>query len=104
MREETVTALSVVHSILANDDVDDKGRPAIAASTKLDAAKFLIEHVVGKPTQRVETDISVKLQGLLAVVTAGPLDDGAEALNLPPGMDYEAAFGDDDDVVDAEVV
>src|SRR5690606_22032388 len=66
MREETVTALGVVNAILQNDDVDDRGKPAVSASTKLEAAKFLIEHAVGKPTQRVEQDISVRLQGLLA--------------------------------------
>lgn len=89
MRSETVTALGVVHDILSNDDVDDKGRPAVAASTKLEAAKFLLEHVVGKPTQRQEVDISVRLQALLAVATAGPLADGAESFALPAGGAYE---------------
>jgi len=101
MREETVTALSVVHGILTSDDVDEKGRALVGAGTKLDAAKFLIEHIVGKPTQRTETDISVKLQGLLAVATAGPMNGGVEILTaLNPAADYEAAFGDDDDVAE----
>lgn len=104
MREETVTALGVVHEILSNDDVDEKGRPAVAAGTKLDAAKFLIEHVVGKPTQRQEVDISVRLQALLATATVGAFADGAESLSLTPGADYEAAFGEDDDIEDAELV
>lgn len=103
MREETVTALGVVNMILTSDDIDDKGRPLVGASTKLDAAKFLIEHIVGKPTQRLETDISVKLQGLLAMATAGPINGGVELLTaLNPGADYEAAFGEDDDVAEPE--
>lgn len=104
MRTETVTALGVVGAILADDSVDEKGRPAVSASTKLDAAKFLIEHVVGKPTQRQEVDISVRLQALLATATSGVFNDGASNFALPPGADYEAAFGEDSDVAEAELV
>lgn len=103
VRQHTVEALKTVQWILANEDVDDKGKLVIPPSTKLEAAKFLIEHVIGKPTQRTETDISVRLQALLAVATAGPINGGADALALPPGADYEAAFGDSD-VYDAEVI
>lgn len=102
MRERTVDALSTVRWILQNEDVDEKGKPVIPASTKLDAAKFLIEHVVGKPTQRQEVDISVRLQALLATATTSAFNDGAHALSLSPGADYEAAFGEEEDV--AEVV
>lgn len=105
MREETVTALGVIHGLLADDDIDEKGRPLVSASTKLEAAKFLIEHAVGKPLQRTETDISVKLQGLLAVATAAPTGGAFAAAELDPGQDYRDAFGDDDDdVVEGELV
>jgi hypothetical protein len=105
MREETVTALGVIHTILQDGTTDDKGKPLVPASTKMDAAKFLIEHVVGKPTQRQEVDISVRLQALLATATVGLVADGAEALSLPPGADYESAFGEDEDEIeDADVV
>lgn len=107
MREETVTALGVVHQILSNNDEDEKGRPLVPAGTKLDAAKFLIEHTVGKPTQRQEVDISVRLQSLLAVATSGPINGGVEDLMLGPseaGAAYAEAFGDDDDIVDAEEI
>lgn len=97
MREETVTALGVMHNILDNEDIDEKGRPVVSPSTKLDAAKFLLEHVVGKPTQHAEVDISVRLQALLATATAGPLADGAESFALPPGGAYE-------EIIDAEEV
>lgn len=100
MRERTVDAMKTVHWILSNEDVDEKGKPIIPASTKLDAAKFLIEHAVGKPTQRQEVDISVRLQALLATATTSAFNDGAHALSLPPGADYEAAFGEDDDVAE----
>ena len=72
MNETTVKALSLLSSLIENDDIDHKGKPLVAASTKLDAAKFLVEHLLGKPTQRTETDISVKLSGMLASVMVSP--------------------------------
>src|SRR5690606_19911770 len=59
MNVQTVDALEVIGNILKDNEVDIKGKPRTAAGTKLDAAKFLIEHVIGKPKQRTETDISV---------------------------------------------
>lgn len=98
MRNETVTAMKMIHTILTNEDVDEKGKPLVPASVKLSAAQFLIEHAVGKPTQRVETDISVRLQGLLAMATVGPgIIDGPGALAIA-----QTVWDEDDDVIDAE--
>lgn len=74
MNSATPDAMNAILMILHNEEVDEKGRPIIPPSTKLDAAKFLLEHVVGKPTVRLETDLSVKLQGILGVVMANPAD------------------------------
>jgi hypothetical protein len=96
MRGETVEAMKLIHKVLTDDEVDEKGRPLVSAGTKLDAAKFLIEHAVGKPTQRVETDISVRLQGLLAVATVGP----GSMPELPAGQfdwDLDSEEADDGD-------
>jgi len=100
MRAETVTALSLIHSVLTNEEVDERGKPVVAAGTKLDAAKFLIEHAIGKPTQRVETDISIKLQGLLAMATVAPGESASHAvLGLPEGLGEH-----DDDILEGEIV
>lgn len=72
MREQTVEALVVMKKVMMDDRVDARGRPITPSSTKLDAAKFLIEHVVGKPTQRTETDISIKLQAILGTAMLNP--------------------------------
>lgn len=74
MRATTVDALDAIRWIIQNEDVDDKGKPIVPAGTKLEASKFLIEHVVGKPTQRIESDVSVKLQGILGQVMVNPND------------------------------
>lgn len=72
MNGHTVKALKVLEQILDSEAEDEKGRPIVSASTKLDATKFLIEHIIGKPKQRMETDISVKLQGILATAMVNP--------------------------------
>lgn len=87
MSAKTVTALDVFDYLLNNENVDMKGRPIVPPSVKLQAAQFLLEHVVGKPTQRVEADISVKLQGLLAAAIVNP----NEALS--PHHQRETAVG-----------
>lgn len=79
MNQHSVDALDVIHNILNNNDVDDNGKPVVSPSTKLDTAKFLLEHVIGKPTQRVESDVSVKLQSILGVVMGNP----AETITSP---------------------
>lgn len=72
MNATTVDALEVLKHLINNNEFDEKGKPVVPASTKLDAAKFLIEHVVGKPKQRIEADVSVKLQGILGQVMVNP--------------------------------
>jgi len=110
MNVTAIDALESISAILANTDVDDNNKPLVSASTKLDASKFLLEHVVGKPTQHVEQDVSVKLQGILGVVMGNP----NEAFN-PEGdisTPYEIGhmpgvtmpLGTEEDIEDAEVV
>lgn len=74
MRATTVDALDAIRWIIQNEELDEKGKPIVPPSTKLEASKFLIEHVVGKPTQRIESDVSVKLQGILGQVMVNPND------------------------------
>jgi hypothetical protein len=74
-----VTALDTVKWIITSDETDERGKPIIPASVKLQASQMLLEHIVGKPTQRVEQDISVKLSHILGVALANPND----ALALP---------------------
>ena len=74
MNKHTVDALQTLQMILQNEEVDNRGRPLVSASVKLDATKFLLEHVVGKPKQHITQDISVKLQGLLGTVMVNPND------------------------------
>ena len=97
MNNHTVAALTLIGKVLSDEREDEKGRPVVNASTKLDAAKFLIEHVIGKPKQRVETDISVKLQGLLGTVMVNPQANGN--FELAQGyVDVRSWEADDEDL------
>jgi hypothetical protein len=98
MNESTVTATTVLANLLENNERDEKGKYLVPPSTKAEIAKFLIEHVVGKPTQRIEGDISVKLQAILGAAIVNP--DGSAAVGYVPQL----GPGDDDDIEDAEIV
>lgn len=74
--QHTVLALKVMQTILEDESLDGKGKPRVSAQAKLDAAKFCIEHIIGKPTQHTETDISVKLQGILGMAMVNPTTNG----------------------------
>ena len=78
MNVHSIEALKTVQLVLESDEVDARGKPIVPASTKLDAAKFLLEHIVGKPTQPTQTDISVKLQGILGAVMVNPNEVGPQ--------------------------
>lgn len=98
MNGHTVNALKVIGWILENEEEDDKGRPVVSASTKLDATKFLIEHVIGKPKQRIEQDISVKLQGMLAHAMVNPSLQQTGQFELTQGyVEGQSWEADDDD-------
>jgi len=72
MNANTNIAIKTIEEILTSKETDENGKPLVTAATKLEASKYLIDHVLGKPKQRVETDISVRMQGLLATVMVTP--------------------------------
>jgi hypothetical protein len=110
MNANTVDAIDVIRWVMMNNEVDDKGKPIVPASTKLDAAKFLMEHIVGKPTQRIENDVSVKLQAILGVAMANPAQalmpgtEGGEGYTLGhlPGVTMPMMTEAEGEVIDAE--
>lgn len=104
MRTEAVGAIGVVSNLLNSTDLDEKGRPIVPPSVQLSAAQWLVEHTIGKPKQRTETDISVKLQAVLATAMVGGVGPGQPGAvtalapaSLPGPMDAESWEDDDDD-------
>lgn len=96
MNKLSPDAVKTVQYLLQNEELDARGRPIVGAPVKLQAAQFLIEHLVGKPKQTIEQDISVKLQGILFEAMLNPqvrADEQGNAYGvLPPGAgDYTVA-------------
>lgn len=67
-------AIRVVIKLMESDEVDEKGRPIVDARTQLDAAKWIVEHVVGKPTAQIEVSATDEVRAMFAKAIV--LDDG----------------------------
>lgn len=102
VRVASIDAVEFMQRMINDESTDNRGRPLVPASTKLTAAQFLVEHLIGKPTQRIESDVSIKLQGILAGVMVNP-GEQATGSYMPahfPGMTMElaeAAHGEGDE-------
>lgn len=101
MNGHTIHALEIIEKILLDEERDDKGKRVTPRGTQLEAAKFLIEHVIGKPKQRTETDISVKLQGILGHAMVMPTETG-EGLQLTQGFIEAESWEDEADDNDGD--
>lgn len=86
-------AIRILGELLESDETDHEGKPVVSAREKIDIAKFIVEHVIGKPNQRVALESTPAYKSIL--VDAIVLDDG--------NPDYESKIiegevvSDDDD-------
>ncbi len=73
----TMKALKVLGEMLDSEEVDHLGKPIVSARDKMDAAKFILEHIIGKPNNKIEVaPDSAKWREVLA-----------ESVGLPDGSD-----------------
>lgn len=68
-------ALKVMKNLMESTEVDANGRPLVDAKTKLAAASFVLEHIIGKPKAVVEINDPSEFQRK-ALAAAIVLDDG----------------------------
>lgn len=111
MNSHAVRALTLSLELMEDRSTDEKGRPMVPAGVKADLAKFMIEHLVGKPTQPTQVDINVKLAGVLAdslvmpgQLTIGP--GGREIQEYIPSSSHRSIESsvDLEDILDVEEV
>lgn len=102
MRSHTVIAMDIMKKIMLDDDIDEKGKPTTPASVKVDVAKFLIEHLVGKPTQPIQNDINIKLQGILGAVLVQPGEIPGSFVPASSHREVEGSVVEDDEEDDDE--
>jgi hypothetical protein len=67
-----IKATQSLSDVLDNSEIDGRGRPVVPASVKASAAQYVIDRMLGKPTQHVETDLSAKLTAVLGDVMMAP--------------------------------
>lgn len=84
-------AIGTLKDLIHNDELDDFGKPVVSATVKLNAATYIINHVIGTPKPRVDTGPGDQLAGFLADVLVNP--DGEPS----HGMIIEGSVVEEDD-------
>lgn len=67
-------AVQTLVNLIKSEETDEKGKKIVDARTKLDAVKFIIEHVIGKPTSTLQVDATDEARTMFAAAIV--LDDG----------------------------
>jgi hypothetical protein len=88
-------ALSCLGDLMADETCDDNGRPNTPANVKLQAATYVLDQVIGKPTMMVEARANTALEGMLARIMVN--EDGEDAHPIIEGTWSEADEEEDDD-------
>jgi hypothetical protein len=70
-------ALDVLRKLMVSEERDEFGKYIVEPRVKLDAAKFIIEHVIGKPRQRVDISGDDALKKIMAAALVMPNGDDA---------------------------
>lgn len=94
MRGIVPAAIARIKWIITEDGVDNDGKRIVPVSTAMEASKWVVEHLLGKPTQRIEADISVRLQGILA---AAVIDGQGQIQGSSGIIEAGSQFRDEDD-------
>lgn len=85
-------AVRVMVELMKDDSVDmETGKAVVSPKTRLDAAKYVLDQIIGKPTNPVEVTGNVTLQHLMGSILVNP--DGAQA---HPVLDGEVVDDDED--------
>lgn len=83
-------AIKVLGEIMGDKEVDDFGKPTTPAAVKLQAAQYVLNHIIGTPKARVEIEEHNPLAELLGGILVNP--DG-----LPSHQIIEGEIVEDSD-------
>ena len=107
-------AMGVIRNIMVDEEVDSRGKWRTPASARLQAAQLMLEHIIGKPVQHMEQELSVRMLAVLADATVGPGQAATEENMQKAAQErYERAYGElgsgevtrpSSEVIDAEVI
>jgi hypothetical protein len=88
-------ALSCLGELMSDETCDDNGRPNTPANVKLQAATYVLDQVIGKPTVMIESHTNSALEGMLARVMIN--EDGEDAHPIIEGTWSEVDEEGEDD-------
>lgn len=90
-------AIKVVYDMMNDTSRDDDGRPIVDSKTRLACAMFIIDHVLGKPKQRVEMEAEGGFRSMLAKALIMRDRETGELTPAHPVIDLQAEDWTDDD-------
>lgn len=88
-------ALRTIHSVMTDNRTDDFGRPAVPASVKLDAGKYLVDQFMGKATATIDVNAGTALADLMGGILVNA--DGEPSHHVIEGSVVEDDPTEDDD-------
>lgn len=65
-------AIKTLRELMEDLEVDDHGRPVVPSAVKLQAAQYVLNHVIGTPKARVEVEAHNPLADLMGSVLVNP--------------------------------
>jgi hypothetical protein len=90
-------AVQVIHDLMVSTAVDEFGKPIVDARTRLNAAQYIVDQVVGRPKVRVDVETNDATSKMLAGALKMTNEDG-ELVDAHPVIDItEDEWTDDDD-------
>lgn len=87
------SAIRTLTELMANEEVDDFGKPIVSANVKLQAAQYVINQTIGTPRAKVEVTQGSPVENFLAGVLVNP--DGEPSHHMV--IDGSVAYEEDDD-------
>lgn len=88
-------AIKVLNTLMTDSDVDDFGKPTTPAAVKLQAAQYVLNHIIGTPKARVEIDTHNPLAELMGGILVNP--DGEPSHMIVEGTVVDQEEADDND-------
>lgn len=89
---EVGSAIKAIHHLITSDEVDYDGKPVVSPSVRFQASQYVLDHVIGKSTIKVDVEEGSALHSILAGALVNP--DGTVA---HPVIEGEVIYDDDND-------
>ena len=90
-------ALRVIHSVMMDDRRDEDGKLVVPASVRVDAAKYLVDQMMGKSKVSVDVNEHNPLMELMAGILVNPDGEPSHQIIEMAALDPHQSLVSDDD-------